>query len=1138
MMRGKRALAILASLVLAVGVLSVGTFAAESGATAPTTEAAQPAPENPCAEGHAYEVKSTVAPTCTEDGYSEEVCSRCGDTRRVPGEKALGHDFSGEGRVTIEPTTEKDGEMVFTCTRDDCNETQTKTIPKLEKKAEDTNSGQNADQMQNNTGTVNQPAAVEQTAQTAQAAQEIQNTNLSVAGIVVTEKKGTIQAGSSKIKFKREGEGAKEEITLTFDNDTLEAKVPSDNPAPESVIAYTGTGTLKISLEGENAVTGMGSTYGIYAPEGTVRLTGEKGATLDIEVSPSYSNTIRAKQIVVDKPLGITAPENNYVYEGDNGMGGTYKTIAVPNGAGGNMAVTTATIGDPAVADDKKDAAENQDEEGKAEDQSEDEKKDETVDGNDQKNEEVQKDESADGNDQADENVQKAEEVQKDESVTEDKNEKNTEDNQKQEEDAEKDDQDAATENKTADEPAQNAPLNTRRKLGAVRSLPGQGDDKTTSPSNLYIDGKLFKDANATGFEASVKGENADEVVSLTLKDVNFTATGTEGAPDQKAIIYYGGQGTLSISVEGENTLTGTTLDRGINAPNGSIEIKGEKGSVLKVKVAEQNSKAVEALKLEIAEPLEIVEPEDGHIFVAEDKSFSNIAYTDKSGEKGAGSVTLEVPQYTVTYDANGGTGKKDSEEIYKGEKLNLPAKNIFTAPTSPANSVFDYWDINGDGKNHQPGEEITIAGPTTVKAVWKVEVAHQHKKTEVPEKKATCTEDGVIRHYKCEECGKLFLDEAMTDKNEVTAGDSRLVLPKTGHKPKKVADKVDATCTKDGNIEYYECSECKKLFSDAEGKNEIKSSDTVIKAGHKLEKVEKQDKTCTKGGHIEHYKCSACGKLFSDSEGKNEIQASDVVIKAGHTWDMSPEGIVGKMSQDGSQVTYTFKCLNCDETKTVVVPLTEENTVLPTEKTPGSVKYETTLDGKKAATNLSVNPAGTKGYAFTVPQRRNAAVWVKNSKKSLDFTIKRGSFDTITYQEFQNGGSILVDNKKVDAKNYTVEKGSLKITLKPDYLNTLAAGTHTLHVNFGDGSVEEKFTVSATSATGNGTGTANRTANATTNRTANATTNRTATGSPSTGDTSNWALWIGLIAVSAAAICGIVFVRKRGKKDESADNS
>ena len=118
------------------------------------------------------------------------------------------------------------------------------------------------------------------------------------------------------------------------------------------------------------------------------------------------------------------------------------------------------------------------------------------------------------------------------------------------------------------------------------------------------------------------------------------------------------------------------------------------------------------------------------------------------------------------------------------------------------------------------------------------------------------------------------------------------------------------------------------------------------------------------------------------------------------------------------------------------------------------------------------------------------------------------------------------------------VEKGSLKITLKPDYLNTLAAGQHTLHVNFGDGSVEEKFTVSATSATGNGTGTANRTANATTNRTANATTNRTATGSPSTGDTSNWALWIGLIAVSAAAICGIVFVRKRGKKDESADNS
>ena len=120
-MRSKRALAILTSLVLAIGTLSVSTFAADNSATAPTSSAA----EDACANGHDYELKNEVGPTCTEDGYREEVCSRCGDTRRVEGEKALGHDFSGECSVTREATTDREGELTFTCLSDGCNETKT-----------------------------------------------------------------------------------------------------------------------------------------------------------------------------------------------------------------------------------------------------------------------------------------------------------------------------------------------------------------------------------------------------------------------------------------------------------------------------------------------------------------------------------------------------------------------------------------------------------------------------------------------------------------------------------------------------------------------------------------------------------------------------------------------------------------------------------------------------------------------------------------------------------------------------------------------------------------------------------------------------------------------------------------------------
>lgn len=313
MMRSKRALAILTSLVLAIGTLSVSTFAADNSATAPTSSAA----EDACANGHDYELKNEVAPTCTEDGYREEVCSRCGDTRRVDGEKALGHDFSGEGRVTREATADREGELTFTCLRNGCNETKTEKIPKLEKTAEDTDavpasSNQNQ-QDQNQADQTSQQESAAQNAGQTQKGEAAQNATLSIAGIPVPQEKGTIKAGESKIKFKREGEGNKEEITLTFDDSTLEVNGSSKKQPPEAVIAYTGTGTLNISIEGENAVTGKNSSYGVYAPDGTVKLTGKKGATIDIQAASENSNTIRAKKIVVDDSLEITGPENNYV---------------------------------------------------------------------------------------------------------------------------------------------------------------------------------------------------------------------------------------------------------------------------------------------------------------------------------------------------------------------------------------------------------------------------------------------------------------------------------------------------------------------------------------------------------------------------------------------------------------------------------------------------------------------------------------------------------------------------------------------------------------------------------------------------------------------------------------------------------
>lgn len=84
------------------------------------------------------------------------------------------------------------------------------------------------------------------------------------------------------------------------------------------------------------------------------------------------------------------------------------------------------------------------------------------------------------------------------------------------------------------------------------------------------------------------------------------------------------------------------------------------------------------------------------------------------------------------------------------------------------------------------------------------------------------------------------------------------------------------ATCTEEGNIEYWHCDECGKYFSDAEGETELTAEETVLAQTGHMEVIDAAvlptyDSTgLTEGSH-----CSKCGKILKNQDVIPKLEAT-----------------------------------------------------------------------------------------------------------------------------------------------------------------------------------------------------------------------------------------------------------------------
>ncbi|MFQ9104537.1 MAG: leucine-rich repeat protein [Oscillospiraceae bacterium] len=100
----------------------------------------------------------------------------------------------------------------------------------------------------------------------------------------------------------------------------------------------------------------------------------------------------------------------------------------------------------------------------------------------------------------------------------------------------------------------------------------------------------------------------------------------------------------------------------------------------------------------------------------------------------------------------------------------------------------------------------------------------HAHNVEHVPGKAASCTETGNLEYWLCSICGKYFTDEGFTQSTD----EAGVVVPALGHAMTR-KEAVKPTAQAAGNIEYYICSRCEKLFKDALGTEETTLEEVTL---------------------------------------------------------------------------------------------------------------------------------------------------------------------------------------------------------------------------------------------------------------------------------------------------------------------
>lgn len=158
---------------------------------------------------------------------------------------------------------------------------------------------------------------------------------------------------------------------------------------------------------------------------------------------------------------------------------------------------------------------------------------------------------------------------------------------------------------------------------------------------------------------------------------------------------------------------------------------------------------------------------------------------------------------------------------------------------------------------------------------------APAHSLTLVPEVAPTCTKAGNAEHWTCDVCNLKFWDKAGTDQ---LWNDG--IIEAIGHIPSNFTD-TPPTCTSDGHWSVT-CEVCQQIVE--EGTNSKlphtdENYDCICEvchlACHETVKMQAQEALCMTAGNLEYWSCEKCRKLFSDKDATQNTTLQEVSLVA-----------------------------------------------------------------------------------------------------------------------------------------------------------------------------------------------------------------------------------------------------------------